>query len=85
MTPTEKRVAAIMSRNGYQLAVAEITPETAMAQDARIDGIDVDDFVTELHEEFGPIIGDVPWLIFSDQRNSARGCIAVMGVPFWLV
>ncbi len=85
MTPTEKRVAAIMSHYGYELDVEAITPETAMAQDAHIDGIDVDDFVMQLREEFGSTINDIPWLLFSDQRDSARGCMAVMGVPFWLL
>ncbi|WP_326524213.1 hypothetical protein [Sphingomonas sp.] len=83
LSGTEARVAQAMGEFGC-LPVAEITRDTAMAQDAYIDGIDVDDFVGVLHDEFGEVIRDIPWLSFSDQRASFRGC-AVALLPFWLI
>lgn len=84
MTPTEEKVARIMSSPERALAFDEITPATIMATDARIDGIDVDDFVADLEDEFGPIVREIPWLRFSDQRASFRGFGCVIA-PFWLL
>jgi len=84
VTPTEEEVARVMSSPERALAFDEITPATIMATDARIDGIDVDDFVADLEAEFGPIVREIPWLRFSDQRASFRGCACVIA-PFWLL
>ncbi|MBM3928214.1 MAG: hypothetical protein FJ335_07135 [Sphingomonadales bacterium] len=84
MTPTEIRVAQIMSRHGSRLSLHEFSPDTAMAQDAIIDGIDVDDLVFDLEDEFGLVIREIPWLRFSDQRASFRGCGIVL-YPAWVV
>ena len=85
LTPTELRVAEVVSKFGGQLGVEEIGSDTAMAQDALIDGIDVDDFVSALEAEFGEIVREIPWLAFSDQRASFRGCMSLLGLPLWLV
>ncbi len=73
-----------MSRHGAQLEVDEITKATAMSQDAKIDGIDVHDFVKDLERTFGEIVWTVPWGRFSDQRASFYGCSTALA-PFWLL
>ena len=86
MTRADIRAAVTiaMSEHGAQLDVAEITDATAMAQDAKIDGIDVYDFGWELKNRFGSVVDTIPWEQFSDQRSSFYGC-AVFAVPFWLL
>lgn len=84
LTETERGVAEVMSRHGMQLDLSEIGPTTAMSQDARIDGIDVDEFVWALEERYGEIVKWIPWGRFSDQRASFRGCACLL-VPGWLL
>jgi hypothetical protein len=84
LTETEARVAAIMTSPERALSFDEIKPDTSMSHDARIDGIDIDDFAHDMHQEFGAIVYEIPWLRFSDQRASFRGCGCLM-LPFWLV
>ena len=86
MTRDEIRATVVraVSEHGCHLGVAEITDETAMAQDAKIDGIDVYEFGWALKDAFGPVADSVPWERFSDQRYSFYGC-AVFGAPFWLL
>ncbi|QPQ55796.1 hypothetical protein IC614_04195 [Allosphingosinicella flava] len=84
MTPTEIAVAETMSRHGFKLPMEQIAPETAMSQDALIDGIDVDDFVWDLEAQFGSVVWSVPWGRFSDQTTSFRGCGCAL-LPFWTI
>jgi hypothetical protein len=63
-------------------------PDSAISQDAYIFGIDVDDYVAELEKEFGPAVWTIPWLDYTDQTLSARGCRACIVAPFlipWLL
>jgi hypothetical protein len=85
VTPTERKVAAIMTCHGGRLPLLEIGPDTAMAQDAMIEGLDVDDFVRDLAEEFGEFVWTFPWGRFSDQRASFRGCLEIAWFPLWLL
>ena len=85
MTPTEQKVAAIMALHGERLPLNEIGPDTAMAQDAMIEGLDIDDFVRALAEEFGEFVWGIPWGRFSDQRASFRGCLEIAAFPLWLL
>jgi acyl carrier protein len=84
LTEAERRVADVISRHGCRLPVEEITPETAMSQDAKIDGIGLDEFVWDIEEQFGQIAHEVPWGRYSDQRASFRGW-GVAVAPFWLI
>jgi hypothetical protein len=77
-------VRVAMSQYGAQLEPSEITDATSMAVDAKIDGLDVYDFVKELEATFGPVVWTIPWGRFSDQRASFYGCQTVL-VPFWLL
>lgn len=56
-------------------------PDSAISQDAYIFGIDVDDYVDELEKEFGPVVRTIPWLYYTDQTGSARGCRACLLLP----
>jgi hypothetical protein len=85
VTPTEEKIAEIMTHHGGRLPLVEIRAETAMAQDALIEGLDVDDFVRDLAQEFGDFVREFPWARFSDQRASFRGCIQIASVPIWLL
>ena len=60
------------------------TASTAICQDAMIFGVDVEDYVAELEEEFGAIVWDIPWLHYTDQTSSFRGCSAGL-FPFYLL
>ena len=63
-------------------------PDSAISQDAYIFGVDVDDYVGELEQEFGPVVYTIPWLVYTDQTNSARGCRACLAIPIivpWLM
>jgi hypothetical protein len=86
MTREEIRahVVTAISEHGCQLALNEITDDTAMAQDAIIDGIDVHDFGWALKEQLGDVVDTIPWERFSDQRSSFYGC-GVLLFPFWLI
>jgi hypothetical protein len=84
LTETEARVATIMTSPQRALSFDEITPDTSMSHDAQIDGIDVDDFARDMHQEFGEIALEIPWLRFSDQRTSFRGYECLM-LPIWLL
>ena len=81
---TMRGVAEVMSSHGARLGLSEITQDTAMSQDARIDGIEVDDFVFTLEKRFGAVVWSIPWGRFSDQRASFRGCIGCLVFPAWL-
>jgi hypothetical protein len=62
--------------------------ESAISQDAYIFGIDVDDYVADLEIEFGPAVRTIPWLHYTDQTASSRGCRACIVAPFlipWLL
>jgi hypothetical protein len=56
-------------------------PESAISQDAYIFGIDVDDYVADLEKEFGPVVYTIPWLDYTDQTGSVRGCRACIVTP----
>ena len=56
--------------------------DSAISQDAYIFGIDVDDYVNALEKEFGPVVRSIPWLHYTDQTGSARGCRACIVIPF---
>lgn len=58
--------------------------ESAICQDAYIFGIDLDDYVDAIENEFGQVVLQIPWLRFTDQTASFRGC-AVLLVPPWLL
>ena len=61
-----------------------IVPDSAVCQDLFIYGIGVDDYVSALEDEFGPVVREIPWLTYTDQTSSFRGCgIAIL--PFWLI
>jgi hypothetical protein len=63
-------------------------PDSAISQDAYIFGIDVDDYVAKLDEEFGPVVWTIPWLAYTDQTASSRGCRACIIAPViipWLL
>ena len=62
----------------------QLTAHSAICQDAYIFGIDVDDYVYELEEEFGKVVLLIPWLRFTDQTASARGFGCLL-FPFWLM
>jgi hypothetical protein len=57
-------------------------PDSAISQDAYIFGVDLDDYVAELEKEFGPVVWTIPWLLYTDQTGSARGCRACIIAPF---
>ncbi|WP_426267458.1 hypothetical protein [Sphingomonas sp. LHG3443-2] len=80
---TEARVIAatwrfMQARGGWEGA---IEPTDAISQDLLIFGIDVDDFVQELLNEFGDVVHTIPWLYYTDQTNSYRGCRALFVAP----
>lgn len=77
-------VRRAMSRNGAQMNIEQVSSATAMAQDARIDGIDVWEFAKDLEKTFGEVVWTIPWGRFSDQRASFYGC-SVAWAPFWLL
>ena len=56
-------------------------PDSAISQDAYIFGIDLDDYVSELEAKFGPAVWTIPWLHYTDQTGSARGCRACIVAP----
>ncbi len=84
LSPTEALVAQAMAAGGKRVDLATITRDTAMSQDAGIDGIDVWEFVAALGEEHRHIWYRVPWQRFSDQRASFYGWSIIM-FPFWLL
>lgn len=84
LSPKETLVAQAMAKNGKRLDIAEISRNTAMSQDAGIDGIDVWEFVHDLGDEHREVWQQVPWHRFSDQRASFYGC-AVLVFPIWLL
>ena len=84
LSPTQTLVAQAMAKNGKRLDIAEIRRDTAMSQDAGIDGIDVRDFVHDLGEDHRDIWGMAPWGRFSDQRASFYGCNVLL-IPVWLL
>lgn len=47
-------------------------------------GIDVEDYVWALEEHFGEVVRQIPWLRFTDQTFSFRGCGVVL-VPLILI
>ena len=57
--------------------------KTAVTQDALIYCLDVDDYVSGLEETFGPIVREIPWLLYTDQTSTHRGCLPA--IPFLLV
>lgn len=77
-------VRSAISQFGCQLCSEEITNDLSISHDAKIDGIDVYDFVKELESTFGPVVWTVPWARFSDQRASFYGCQIAL-VPFWFL
>ncbi|HET7709615.1 MAG TPA: hypothetical protein VFK50_08815 [Sphingomicrobium sp.] len=86
MATTEERVIAatwrfMEGRGGWD---GSIEPDDAVCQDLMIFGIDVDDFVWELEEEFGPVVWTIPWGDYTDQTNSYRGCRACVVAPFMI-
>lgn len=58
--------------------------QSSVSQDLNIFGIDVDDYAHILADEFGEVIWEIPWLHYTDQTSSFRGC-AVAWVPFWFL
>ena len=75
---------AYLDQRGHPDPDFELSAESAVSQDAQISGIDVDDYVEDLAAEFGPIVYQIPWLRFTDQEGSFRGCGCLL-VPFWLL
>lgn len=61
-----------------------VGPDSAVCQDLLIFGIDVEDYVWLLEDEFGPSVSEIPWMTYTDQTSSFRGC-AVAIAPLWLV
>ena len=59
-------------------------PESAISQDVDLYGLDVDDYVSELEEEFGSVVRTIPWLHYTDQTGSVRGCKACVVAPVWI-
>lgn len=86
MTATEDQVIAATRAFLHERCADEdvdISAESAVCQDLLIFGIDVDDYHGDLRGRFGPIINEIPWLRFTDQTDSFRGCGCLL-VPFWL-
>ena len=77
-------VKGAVSRNGARLPYDQIDEDIAIARDAHIDGIGVDDFVYDLQDTFGPGVWLLPWGRFSDQRASFRG-LGCLLLPFSLM
>ena len=63
---------------------APFSATTAICQDAMIFGVDVEDYVWRLEEEFGSVVWKIPWLPYTDQTFSFRGC-GCLAIPFVLV
>ncbi len=84
LSSKEELVAQAMANKCRRIDLASIGRDTAMSQDAGIDGIDVWDFIVTLGDEHRDICKEVPWQRFSDQRASFDGW-AVLIVPFWLL
>lgn len=57
---------------------------SSISQDAYIFGVDVEDYVDILRSKSGPIVYEIPWLRFTDQTSSFRGCAVILVVP-WLL
>lgn len=73
-----------IANRGHPHPDFSLSPQSAVCQDAYIFGIDVDDYVHELEEAFGPVVRQIPWLRFTDQAGSFRGFGCLL-VPFWLM
>jgi hypothetical protein len=85
LSAMEALVAQAMASCGQCKDIAGIGRDTAMSQDAGIDGIDVWDFGTALGEVHWPVLETVPWERFSDQRASFYGCGSMLYLPVWLM
>jgi hypothetical protein len=88
MVSTVDRVIAVTNRflenRGHPDDSFVAVAQSAVCQDAYIFGVDVDDYVAELENEFGQVVWIIPWLRFTDQTSSFRGwrCLAF---PFWFL
>ena len=87
MSPTEERLLEATRR--YLSARSEedlqsINLDDAICQDLDIFGIDVDEYVWALEEEFGSVVWTIPWLHYTDQTSSFRGC-GCLAFPPWLL
>lgn len=62
-------------------------PESALAQDLGIYGLDVDDFAMKLAERFGSWVADWPWDRFTDLNEGVdvRGCLMLPFMPLVLI
>ena len=86
MTSSLERLIAVtldFVHAGGEPEQPEIGAASAISQDLLICGIGVDDYVALLDREFGPVVWEVPWLRFTDQRASFRGWGCLL-FPFWL-
>jgi hypothetical protein len=63
---------------------SQIGLDDAICQDLMIFGVDIEDYVGELEEDFGKVVWTIPWLHFSDQTSSFRGG-GCLFFPPWLV
>lgn len=85
----EKRVLEatrryLAERAGEDPTAVSAALDDAVCQDLMILGVDVEDYVWALETEFGDVVWTIPWLHYTDQTNSFRGCGCLM-VPPWLV
>lgn len=78
MNPTLDRLIELtnqyLGNRGDPDAAFIASPTSAVCQDCFIYGVDVDDYVCLLEEEFGPVVRHIPWLAYTDQTSSYRGC-----------
>ena len=59
--------------------------DAAVCQDLLIFGVDVEEYVWALEEEFGKVVWTIPWRHYTDQTSSFRGCGGCLLFWPWLV
>ena len=85
LSPLETVVATAMAKNGKRLDVEEISRDTAVSQDAGIDGIDMYGFVQHFGDGHRDVLKMIPRDRFSDQRAAFYGYSGFLLFPVWLL
>ena len=70
----------LRDRGGPEVPIDE---RCSVCQDLLIFGIDVDEYIGVLEDEFGKVVREVPWGRYTDQTASFRG-VGCLAFPSWL-